>query len=297
MADSMRQRFQYGLFKLAVAVKKNQLLKQVLNSTGIGSAYRKFNENNAKNSREVFFDAEIYGTKIKIIDGSRQQEYFHQYYTFGSMYEAAFTGVLTGVLNRTTSTTFVDIGAHIGYFTVYAANLLGDRGRIVSVEPNPEYYDYLQRNIELNNLRDRVRTFQLALSSKPGKASSGGYEGRDSIESDTGDIDIITFDQLCEAEGFDPDIVKIDVHGAEYKVLAGMPYMLANKIKHLFIEIHPMELMQGYNIHDVIKLLDDRKYELIELTDFASADGGNLRPIDDDFMKSDEHRMLYARRR
>lgn len=55
--------------------------------------------------------------------------------------------------------------------------------------------------------------------------------------------------------------------------------------------------MQGYNIHDVIKLLDDRKYELMELTDFASADGGNLHPIDDDFMNSDEHRMLYARRR
>lgn len=297
MLDSMRQKFQYGLFKIALAVKKNPLLKRALNTAGIGSIYRKFNENNASNSREIFFDADIYGTKIKILDGSRQQEYFHEYYTCGSMYEAAFTAVLTDVLNRTESTTFIDIGAHIGYFTVYAANLLGDSGKIVSVEPNPEYYDYILKNIQLNNLGDKVRTFQLALSSKPGKASSGGYEGRDSIESDTGDIDIITFDQLCETEGFEPDIVKIDVHGAEYKVLAGMPEMLENKIKHLFVEIHPIELMQGYNIHDVIKLLDDRKYELMELTDFASADGGNLHPIDDDFMNSDEHRMLYARRR
>lgn len=296
MSDSIRQKLQFGLFQLALAVKKNPMLKLILNSTGLGPAYRKFNADNAKNSREVFFDADIYGTKIKIIDGSRQHEYFREY-SHGAMYEPAFTNILTHVLYQTTSPTFVDIGAHIGYFTVYAANLLGDRCKVISVEPNQEYYAYLKRNIELNNLGHNVRTFQIAVSSKPGKASIGGYEGRDSVESDTGDIELITFDKLCETEGVDPDVLKIDVHGAEYKVLAGMPNMLAGKIKHLFIEVHPKELAQGFTIHDIIDLIDDRKYELLELTDYTSASGGNLRPIDDDFMNSDEHRMLYARRR
>lgn len=296
MSDSIRQKFQFGLFKLALTVKESPLLKRVLNSAGLGSAYRKFNRNNARNSREVFFDADIYGTRIKIIDGSHQCEYFREY-SFGTMYEPAFTNILTLVLRQAASPTFVDIGSHIGYFTVYAANLLGDRCKVISVEPNQEYYSYLKRNIELNDLGSNVMTFPIALSSKPGKASIGGYEGRDSIESDTGDIDLVTFDKLCETEGFDPDIVKIDVHGAEYKVLAGMPGMLANGIKHLFIEVHPVKLMQGFTIRDILELIDERKYELMELTDYATASGGNLRPVDDDFINSDEHRMLYARRR
>jgi FkbM family methyltransferase len=192
------------------------------------------------------------------------------------------------------SPTFVDIGAHIGYFTVYAGSLLGRRGSVVSIEPNRDYYRQLLKNIEINCLRENTKTFQIALSNKTGKAEMGGWEDRDFIEFESGKIDVMTFDQLCEIEGIKPDIVKIDVHGAEYKVLSGMTRTLDNHVKHLFLETHSEDIMQGYNIPDVVNFFDGAKFELFKLSDFRLNMTVDIVPLDGQVLADT---MLYIRRR
>jgi hypothetical protein len=150
------------------------------------------------------------------------------------------------------------------------------------------------KNIEINGLRENTRAFNIGLSDKIGKAKTTGWEERDLVESETGDVDVMTFDRLCAAEGIRPDIVKIDVHGAEYKILSGMTRALDKQVKHLFLETHSEDLMQGYDIPAVINLIDSTKFELFQLSDFRRSTSGELVPLDNDLRPD---MMIYARRK
>jgi FkbM family methyltransferase len=57
--------------------------------------------------------------------------------------------------------TFLDVGANIGYFTIYGAALVGFKGRVHAFEPNPRTFDLLARNVRLNNV-GHVCTLQQA---------------------------------------------------------------------------------------------------------------------------------------
>src|SRR5262249_21732360 len=62
----------------------------------------------------------------------------------------------------------LDIGAHIGQYTLVASQLVGDTGAVHSFEPDPETFNWLSRNLQMNARRN-VHLNQLALSGKPGK--------------------------------------------------------------------------------------------------------------------------------
>lgn len=126
---------------------------------------------------------------------------------------------------------FVDVGANNGYYTLLAASRVGPEGSVMSFEPNPEAFQRLTRNVELNRLKN-VRTFQVALS-------DGTREGQlfcpaegDGLSSltplpDSRPIAIheLPFDSLpCPRR---VDVVKIDVEGAELDVLKGMERTVA----------------------------------------------------------------------
>ena len=52
--------------------------------------------------------------------------------------------------------TVVDVGAHVGFYTLLAARLVGTNGRVYAFEPNPEVYNILVRNIQINGYQDIV---------------------------------------------------------------------------------------------------------------------------------------------
>ena len=63
----------------------------------------------------------------------------------------------------------VDIGANIGYYTLLAAKLVGNNGRVYAFEPEPTNYRFLIKNIELNRYKN-IKLIQKAVSDKHGKA-------------------------------------------------------------------------------------------------------------------------------
>jgi FkbM family methyltransferase len=124
---------------------------------------------------------------------------------------------------------FVDVGAHIGMYTVAAA--LRRRGRVLAFEPNPVALLQLENNIALNGC-DHVVVSGRAVADSVGEAllhvpktpdpSFSSLEAGRFAEGEHVPVELTTLDREVEALGLRPALVKIDVEGAELRVLAGM---------------------------------------------------------------------------
>jgi FkbM family methyltransferase len=126
----------------------------------------------------------------------------------------------------------VDVGANVGSYTLLIAKRVGPGGRVAAFEPNPEVYDRLLANLQLNSLDDRVELFRCALSEQPGTAKlylpRSGYRNRGIASlvhySDSQDRTIeVSLARLDDAIAHweRVDIIKVDTDGHDYGVLMG----------------------------------------------------------------------------
>jgi FkbM family methyltransferase len=128
--------------------------------------------------------------------------------------------------------TFLDLGAHVGYFSCLAGRLVGPRGLVVAFEPNPRNYELLLANVWRNGLTnvvcfpwavtDSSRILDLYLST--------GNSGDHRIFAEAGRISVPVRGVALDAlEVLRPpvDVVKIDVQGAEEAVFRGAAQLLA----------------------------------------------------------------------
>jgi len=133
----------------------------------------------------------------------------------------------------------IDIGAHIGAFTVQACLTLKPNA-VVAVEPERSNFDYLQRNLSRFGLAKLVRPYQIALWDRDGKLrlylqklNTGGHsllrqkaivERAKLARPDTQFVAVKTLDNLLADAGFEDAairVVKIDAEGAEVHILRG----------------------------------------------------------------------------
>lgn len=123
---------------------------------------------------------------------------------------------------------FVDVGANIGLFTLKMAP---KAGRIVAVEPGKDAGDLLVENVALNRF-DNVTLVRKGLAEAPGRAAlfhnPVGDDPQafslvnDGAATEAEEVEITTLDQLVADLGLPRvDVIKIDVEGAEQRVLAG----------------------------------------------------------------------------
>ncbi|MGV3554650.1 MAG: FkbM family methyltransferase [Croceibacterium sp.] len=129
---------------------------------------------------------------------------------------------------------FVDIGANVGFFSILAAKHM-EQGRVLAVEPNPSAYERLTDNIARNEVSRKVTTFAGLVSDFEGTESLNtivGMEEYSSIgsivhqsaerfEQHALEVKAIKLDRLVEEGGFRPALLKVDVEGAEMRVLTG----------------------------------------------------------------------------
>jgi FkbM family methyltransferase len=131
---------------------------------------------------------------------------------------------------------FWDVGAHAGFMAVLAARLAGADGRVVCFEPVPENVAELRRNVEANGFGGRVEILQLALADAEGAGHMSIERGITARLSDVG-LDI----RLARGDSVDapaPTVVKIDVEGAESRVLSGMERILEQERPVVIVELH-----------------------------------------------------------
>jgi FkbM family methyltransferase len=143
----------------------------------------------------------------------------------------------------------VDVGAHIGYFALLAAQLVGERGRVFAFEPMPTTYQLLTMNIKANGLKNII-PIQKAVWNKSGTATftirpdslgesflgDHGYGKRTEVET-------ICLDDFLADFGSRVDFIKMDIEGAEFTALGGMKNILAvNPRLTMITELNPAAL-------------------------------------------------------
>jgi len=158
----------------------------------------------------------------------------------------------------------LDIGAHIGYYTLILAKLVGENGRVYAFEPDPTNFNLLEKNVKANSYKN-VSLVQKAVSNKTGRTNeylgegdSGDHriydphDGRKSIE-----IEAIRLDDYFKSYGGKIDFIKMHVQGAEALVIEGMPQLLQqNQNVKIITHFWPMGLRKcGFKPEEYLKIL------------------------------------------
>jgi FkbM family methyltransferase len=143
--------------------------------------------------------------------------------------------------------TFYDIGANMGFFSLIAWRRVGPGGRVRAFEPLPESARTLRHNVALNDARN-VEVVEAAVGAEPGRAQLAVTA--ESVQAHLADIDIDTptlgvvdievtaVDAEVAAGRPAPDVVKVDVEGAELAALDGMRETFHEHRPALLCELH-----------------------------------------------------------
>ena len=190
--------------------------------------------------REVVVELQ-FGARLVIPAGYQGAHHY-----LGGLYEPAVTRLLLERLRP--GMTFVDAGAHLGYYTLLAAKAVGREGKVYAFEPDPLYYHLVRRSLALSGM-DQAQVCQLAVAEGCGIASffPDPEEGLGNLFAPVHaglqlTVHTVSLDTFFDALGWPPvDVVKLDVQGAETAALRGMRGLAErNPSLCLLIEFDPL---------------------------------------------------------
>lgn len=193
--------------------------------------------------------------------------------------------------NLRTDSVFIDVGAHYGYFSMIASEILKD-GKVYAFEPSVKSFAILQRN--LSQLRN-AEIFNKAVAG--GKSSVVFYEF-DNLHSEYNSTQVEQFENeewfrsgshkkeevaavslsdFCIEKGIEPHIIKIDVEGFEDVVIQGAEQLLTNASVKPMVVIEYLEPKRGNAPHQAaVKLFKQWGYQAHQITN-----QGELLELDD----------------
>ncbi|MHA1410854.1 MAG: FkbM family methyltransferase [Candidatus Odinarchaeia archaeon] len=164
----------------------------------------------------------------------------------------------------------LDIGANIGYYVGIEA-LIAPYSKIYAVEPSPVNVELLAKNVEINQLCDRVDITTGAISNKTGESILflSNQSNVHSMERQSGKkikVKTWTVDDFIMMKGLEPtkiNVVRMDTEGHEYKILQGMEKLMnSNQPLLLFIEFHDTLVSKG-KLKDILDLLKSKNFKFI----------------------------------
>lgn len=168
-----------------------------------------------------------------------------------------------------------DLGAHVGFMSLVMARCLPREGEVHAFEPSPAEVEKLRELVACNELEDRLHVHEIAVCDTVGKltfnigvGSTTGIldkvskprhrENRNALE-----VEATTLDEFVNREDVrPPDVIKVDVEGAEATVMKGATKVLSKVRPKILVEVH------GPNpCRDVIAELLRHSYQVTPLLD------------------------------
>lgn len=165
----------------------------------------------------------------------------------------------------------MDIGAHIGLMTAILGKKVGPTGKVFSFEPTPSTFKILQKTVAINNL-SHATVNPFAVSDKKGTLSfyvsehdadnsnSLSNSKRTDRTEGTVDVQVVSVDDyIKEHNSGKVDFIKIDVEGAELKLLKGAVQTIRNNYPDMILALHPASIR---NFGDSLEEIWDLTVEL-----------------------------------
>jgi FkbM family methyltransferase len=167
-----------------------------------------------------------------------------------------------------------DVGAFIGLFSVFASKAVGDKGKVYAFEPEEATAKKLDANCKLNKLNNiTIVNYALSNTDKAGKLYPAN-EGQNAIHSlqphagvsqDGVEINLKRGDSLVADKVLErPNVIKLDVEGAELQSLQGMTEILKDPGCHfIFLELHHRDLPRfDANEDEVYKIFQESGFKI-----------------------------------
>jgi FkbM family methyltransferase len=168
-----------------------------------------------------------------------------------------------------------DIGAHKGFFSLFAANNSGSKSKIYAFEPFIKNFEELKINIQKNNFNEKVQSFNFGVSDKESNINLYlNKSENNSIFSEHSkylnlnqDVNTYKIDVLDLKELFNItkvgyiDFIKIDCEGAEYPFIFNADISYLKKIKTISIEFHDLKNKE-YSGLNLVKFFKKNGFEV-----------------------------------
>lgn len=166
----------------------------------------------------------------------------------------------------------IDAGANIGLLTLRAAKVVKDTGKVISIEPHPETFKWLVKNIHLNKYKN-IELHNTVVGKEEGSVSFTNFTIKDvnkvSDKEGTLPLPITTIDFLCR-KLTKCSLLKLDVEGFELFAMFGAEDVL-QRTDILMFESSPRNfLLQRYQLHDIFKYLELQGFSVYKIdSDFG----------------------------
>ena len=202
--------------------------------------------------------------------------------------EIRLTKFLVDTLNE--GDIFIDVGAHYGYYSLLASTLVGNSGKVFSIEASISSYHDLKENVEPY---PHIQTYHAAAGDTKGTITFYEYPGPyaeyntvipgaytnqkwyQSVSEKVNTVPIIMLDELINREGIKSAVIKIDVEGGEASVLRGLQSALKEKKLTIAME-YLLPVGDSRLHHNAADILYENQYK-----SFAISPDGSLKPVDD----------------
>lgn len=172
----------------------------------------------------------------------------------------------------------IDVGAHVGYYTLLMAQLVGKNGKVYSFEPDPVNFELLKKSVEINGF-ENVVLIQKAVSDTTEKiklflgdndsAINRIYDAKLGDAKKSIDVESITIDEYFKENDKLFNFIKIDSEGSEAKIINGMEKFLTKNRKLIMMtEFFPFLIKKsGDEPKQYLKSLENSGFELYNILD------------------------------
>lgn len=170
----------------------------------------------------------------------------------------------------------LDVGGHIGLLALPMAKAVGDGGRVFTFEPSAANCASLRAHVAMNRL-DNVEVVNAMVGDgdhdavpfyeHPGVSGRNGMAIRKNADQYVRTTrPQVSLDSFCGARGLAPNVIKIDVEGAEVQVLRGAREVLRQARPTIFLSVHPAELkLLGSSVEELAAEIEKNGYECREI--------------------------------
>ena len=157
----------------------------------------------------------------------------------------------------------LDVGGHIGLVSLPISKVLRPGGRLITFEPSSANLRYLKQHLSVNNC-DNVTVVECLVGKKNGHVKF--FEQKDAELYSEVTRTQLSIDSYCAEHAIIPQIIKMDIEGAEVDALKGAKEILISCKPIVFLSVHPREIeLMGTTLDELQRFLQEINYSISEI--------------------------------